>query len=114
MTPTRHNPALGIMTQLMTDCPAPVDRLEKSRERPHVDVVGTGNIEGAVPADAENDAGRADQRLGLRQDEVFGKRRRRRRDVRREILALVALKTVKRLRNGMPMAWLFCGRLTSE
>jgi hypothetical protein len=77
-------------------------------------VLGAGNIDGAVPADVEIDAGRADRRLGLRQDEVFGERRRRRRDVRRKSFALVALKTVKYLRNGMPMAWLFCGRLISE
>ena len=81
----------------MTDGPVPVDRLEESRERPHLDLASARNIEGAVPADAENDAGRADQRLGLRQDEVFGERRRRRRDVRRKILAMVALKTGKPL-----------------
>jgi hypothetical protein len=100
------------MTQLMTDGPVPVDRLEESRERPHLDLVSAGDIGCAVPADAEIDAGRADQRLGLQQDEVFGERRRR--DVRPEIFALVALKTARRLMNGMPMAWLFCGRLISE
>jgi hypothetical protein len=90
------------MLQLMTDGPVPVDRLEESRERPHLDLASARNIEGAVPADAETDAGRADQHLGLRQDEVLGERRRR--DVRPEIFALVALKTVRRLMNGMPMA----------
>jgi hypothetical protein len=87
----RHNPTLGIMTQLMTDGPVKIDRLEKRRGRWHLDVVFARDIEGAVAADADIGAGRADQRLGLRQDQVFGDRRRRRRDVGRKILALVGV-----------------------
>ena len=79
------------MPELMKDGPVPVDRLEKRRGRRHLDVVGARDVEGAVAADADIGAGRADQRLGLRQDQVFGERLRRRRDVGRKILALVGV-----------------------
>src|SRR6266851_2782157 len=75
----------------MADGPVPIDRLEISRRRRDLDVVGARDVEGAVAADAEIGAGRADQRLGLRQDQIFAKRRRRRRYVRWEILALVGV-----------------------
>ena len=88
--------------ELMTDGAVPVDRLEISRRRRHLDEIGARHIEGAIAADAEIGAGRADQRLGLRQD--------------RDCSATgagggatsagrsshwSALKTVKCLRNGM-------------
>ena len=41
--------------------------------------------------DADIGAGGTDQRLGLRQDQVFGQRFRRRRDLGREVLALVGI-----------------------
>jgi hypothetical protein len=88
-TAMRHNPALGIMTQLMTDGPVPVDRLEISRRRRHLDVVGARDVERAAAADTQIGAGRADQRLGLRQDEIFRKRGRRRRNVGRTAYVLV-------------------------
>jgi hypothetical protein len=50
-----------------------IDRLEIRRGRRNLDVVLARYIEGAVPADAQVGAGRADQRFGLRQDQVFGK-----------------------------------------
>ena len=75
----------------MANRPMTVDRLEEARRRRHLDVIGARHIEGAVAADADIGAGRADQRLGLRQDQVFGKRRGRRRDVGRQILALVGV-----------------------
>jgi hypothetical protein len=79
------------MPQFMTDGPVPVDRLEERRGRRHPDVVFARDVEGTVTADAEIGAGRADQRLGLRQDQVFGSRFQRRRDVGRKTLALVAV-----------------------
>jgi hypothetical protein len=87
----RHKPTYGIMAQFMADGPVPVNRLEIGRGRRHLDVVFAGDVEGAVAANAQIGAGRADQRLGLRQDQVFGDRLRRRRYIRRKILALVAI-----------------------
>ena len=54
-------------------------------------VVGGSNVEGAVAADADIGAGRCYQRLGLRQDQVFGKRFRHRREVGGKVLALVGI-----------------------
>ena len=75
----------------MTNGPVKIDRLEEGRRRRHLDVVGAGNIEGAIAADADIGAGGADQRLGLRQDQVVGQRLRRRRDIGGKILALVGI-----------------------
>jgi len=75
----------------MADGPVKVYRLEESRRWRDLDVVRARDIEGAVTADAEIGAGRADQRLGLRQDEVVVHGRRRRRNVGRKILALVGV-----------------------
>ena len=88
----RHNSVRGIMTELVADRPVKIDRLEEGRRRGHLDGVGARDIEGAVAADADIGAGRADQRLGLRQDQVVGQRFRRRRDRGRDILALVGIK----------------------
>jgi hypothetical protein len=38
---------------------------QEGRGRRHLDVIGAGNIEGAVAADADIGAGRADQRASL-------------------------------------------------
>src|SRR5438309_90542 len=67
---TRHNPVVGIMTELVADGPVKVYRLKKGRGRRHLDEIGARDTEGAVAADAQVGAGRADQRLGLRQDEI--------------------------------------------
>jgi hypothetical protein len=88
----RHNPDRGIMTELMTNCPVKIDRLKELRGRRHPDVIGAGDIEGAVAADADIGPGRCYQRLGLRQDQVFGQRFRHGREVSGKILALVGIK----------------------
>ena len=80
------------MAELMANRPVKINRLKEGRGRRHLDVVGAGDVEGAVAADADIGAGRTDQRLGLRQDQVFGERFRRRRDRGRKILALVGIK----------------------
>jgi hypothetical protein len=85
----------------MTYRPVPVDRFKISRGRRHLDEVFARDVEGAVAANAQIGAGRADQRRGLRQDQAFGDRRRRRRDVGRKILALVGVEDGEDLRNGM-------------
>jgi hypothetical protein len=90
-TAMRHNPALGIMATFMKNRPVKIYRLEESRRRRHLDVIGARHIEGAGAADADIGAGRADQRLCLRQDKVLGKRLRRWCYVRRKILALVGV-----------------------
>jgi hypothetical protein len=87
----RHNPDRGIMNQFMQHRAMPVDRLEVARRRRHLDKILARHIKGTVAADANVGAGRADQRLGLRQDEVFARRHRRRRQIFRQILALVGV-----------------------
>ena len=97
----------------MEDRPVPVDRLEEGRRRRHLDVIGARDIEGAVAADADIGAGRADQRLGLRQDQVFGQRLRRRRDLGRYILALVGIEDREALekRDRLGLVAGLCGAL---
>ena len=80
------------MSKFMQYCTMPVDGLEESRGWRHLDVIGDRHIKGAIAADADVGAGRADQRLGLRQDQVFRQRFRRRRDLNRKIFALVGIK----------------------
>src|SRR5262245_21766172 len=63
------------MPELMTCGAVPVDRLEKRLRRRHADVVARDVVIGPVPTDAQGSPGRADQRLGLRLDEVAGDRR---------------------------------------
>ena len=75
----------------MTNRPVTINRLEERRRRRHLDVIVARDVEGAVAADADIGAGRADQRLGLRQDQIFGERFRQRRDVGGKILALVGI-----------------------
>jgi cell division GTPase FtsZ len=72
----------------MENRPVKIHRLEEIRRRRHLDVVRARHVEGAIAADADIGAGRADQRLGLRQDQVFGNGRWRRREVGRKIVAL--------------------------
>src|SRR5882757_5901371 len=79
------------MAQFMTHRPVPVDRLEKSSRRRDLDVIGTGQVECAITADAQIGTGRTDQCLGLRQEKVFGQRRWRRRGLSGKTLALVGV-----------------------
>ena len=97
----------------MEDGPVPVDGLEKSRGRRDLDVIGARDIEGAVAADADIGAGSNDQRLGLRQDQVVGQRRRRRHDLGRYIFALVGIKDREALkkRDGGGLVAGLCGPL---
>ena len=57
----------------------------------HLDVIGAGDIEGTIPANADIGAGRADESVGLQQDQVFGDGFRRRCDIRRKTLASVGI-----------------------
>ena len=71
----RHNPASGIMSELMQRRTVPVDRLEIRLRRRNDDIVMRRDIEGAVSAYAEVDAGRPDQGLDARLDQArFGRR----------------------------------------
>src|SRR5437879_4698042 len=95
----RHNPALGIMATFMKNRPVKIYRLEESRRRWHLDVIGARDIEGAVAADADIGAGGPDQRFGLRQDEIFGSGCWRWRDVGGKILALVGIEDREALKE---------------
>ena len=68
-----------------------IDRLKERGGRGHLDVIGARHVEGAGAADADLGAGGNDQRLGLRQYQVFGDRFRHRRDFGRKIRALVGI-----------------------
>src|SRR6516165_11304587 len=83
----------------MADRSVKIYWLVERRRRRHLDVIGAWDIEGAVAADADIGAGRADQRLGLRQDQVFGDRYRRGRDGSRKILDLVGIEDRKALQK---------------
>ena len=70
----RHNPGHGIMTELMENCPKPIDRLEICVDRGNLHIVETGMIERLAAADSNDGAGRRDDgvrrgndRLGWRQ-----------------------------------------------
>jgi hypothetical protein len=76
----------------MTYRPAKINWLEECGRRRHLDEIFARHIERAVAADADVGAGRADQRLGLRQDQMFVDRLRRRRDFGRKIRALIRVK----------------------
>jgi hypothetical protein len=62
----RHNPDRGIMAEFVADSPMPVDRLEISRGRRHLNEIAARDVEGAIAANAQIGVGRADQRFGLR------------------------------------------------
>jgi hypothetical protein len=79
------------VTELMTNRPVKIDRLKERGRGGNLDVIGARKIESAVAIDADIGAGRSDQRLGLRQDQVFGDRFRRRRDLGRKTLELVGV-----------------------
>ena len=53
------------MAKLMEGGAVPVDRLEIGCRRRHLHEIARRAVEGPVAADAEIDAGRRDQRLGL-------------------------------------------------
>lgn len=84
----RHNSGRGIMTQLVQCGPVPVDRFEIGLGRRDLHIVERRHIEGAIAADAEIDAGGADQRLDLRLDEAWRRWRRDNRDIVRQAVAL--------------------------
>ncbi|ALR20803.1 hypothetical protein ATN00_11360 [Sphingobium baderi] len=71
----RHNPDHGIMSELVQGRTVPVDRLEIRLRRRNDDIVMRRDIERAVSADAEIDAGRPDQGLDARLNQAqFGRR----------------------------------------
>jgi hypothetical protein len=70
----RHNPAYGIMGELMQGGPMPVDGLEIDLRPRHLYEIMDGAVERALSANPKFYAGRADQRLGVRQDEPFRNR----------------------------------------
>jgi hypothetical protein len=96
----RHNPGYGIMRKLMERSPMPVDGLEIGLWSRHVYEIMDGAVERALSANPEFYAGRADQRLGVRQDQPFGNRCRGARQFVR-FSHWSVLKTVKRFRNGI-------------
>lgn len=61
--------ACGV-SQFVQGRPVPVDRLEIRLGRRHLHIIERWDIESAVPADAEVDAGGPDQGLDLRLDEA--------------------------------------------
>ena len=77
------------VTELVQGRPVPVDRLEIGVGPRHLDVVVGRAVEGAVAADAEIGAGRADQGLGLGQDQALGHGRRRGDQPVGKVLALI-------------------------
>jgi hypothetical protein len=74
--------------QLVQGRAVPVDRLEIRLGRRHLHIVECWNIEGAVAADAEVDAGRPDQGLDPRFDEAGRRRWSHNGDVLRQAVAL--------------------------
>jgi hypothetical protein len=111
----RHNPAYGIMAELMQGRAMPVDRLEIRLRRRHLNGVVRRHVEGAIAADAEVDTRRLDQRLDARLDQAGLRRRRRDGKAVGQILALrdvehgEALQERNRLRflGGLLRALLF-------
>jgi hypothetical protein len=87
----------------VTDGPVPVDRLEIRRRRWHRDVIGARDIEGAIATNAQIGAGGVDQRLSLRQNEIFSDECGGRRDICGKIFALVGIEHRKGLEErSMP------------
>ena len=82
----------------------PIDRLEIGLRRRHLHEIVRRAVEGARAADAEIDAGRGDQRFGLRLDQARRERRRDRMRFLGQASHWSVLKTVKRLRNGIASA----------
>src|SRR5690349_5982982 len=91
------------MRKLMQGRSMPVDGLEIGLWWRHLHIVFCRRIECAVAADAEIDAGRLDELFDTRLDQAWRRRRRRRCDLRRQVVALISIKDRKALEewNGL-------------
>ena len=78
----------------------PVDGLEIDLRPRHLYEIMDGAVERALSANPKFYAGRADQRLGVRQDEPFGNRCGSGRQFRREIFALVGVEHREAFQKG--------------
>ena len=87
----RHNPAYGIMAHFVQRSAVPIDGFEIGLRRRHLHVVMGGHVERAVTADAKIDAGGGDQCLDTRFDQIRRHRRCRRRDILRQVFALIGV-----------------------
>src|SRR5882672_10719370 len=79
------------VAKLMQSRPVPVDWLKIGVRPRHLDEIMERAIEGAIAADAEVGAGRGNQRLGPRQNQTLGHRRRRADQPLGKILALIGV-----------------------
>ena len=70
-SPTRHNPAVGIMTKLMHRGPVKVYGFKIGLRPRDLNEIIDRAVESAIATDAEVGTGRGDQRFGVRQDEAF-------------------------------------------
>src|SRR5215831_4786833 len=91
----RHNPAYGIMTELMQRGPVPIDRLEIGLRRRDLHIVFSRCIECAIAANMERDAGGLDQRLDRGLDQARRRWWRGGGDVRGQTVALVGIEDRK-------------------
>src|SRR5260221_14435690 len=79
------------MAEVVQGRAMPVDRLEIGVGPRDLDEIVARVVEGALAANAEVGAGGGDQRFGVRQDQPLRNRRGRRRQHRRQVLALVGV-----------------------
>jgi integrase len=85
----RHNPDVGIMTELMECGPVPIDRFEISRRRWHLHEIARHIVVGARAADAEIRSGCRNQRLGSGLNLAWWRRDDRSTDLLGQAIALV-------------------------
>jgi hypothetical protein len=71
----RHNPRYGIMPEFVQLGPVPVDRLEIHLLRRNLDEVVARRIERHLPPNSNVGPGRRNDRLNLRQDFCFSRKR---------------------------------------
>src|SRR5215475_355211 len=72
----RHNPAYGIMTELMQRGAVPVDRLEIGLRGWDLHIVFSRRIEGTIAANAKRDASGPDQGFDRGLDQTWREARR--------------------------------------
>src|SRR5579864_6680930 len=96
----RHNLGLGIMGELVDCRTVPIYWFEICLRRRDANKVIQNVVIRAITTNAEFYAGRADQRLGMRQDKPFGNRCRVARQFGREIFALVGVEYRKPFEEG--------------
>lgn len=89
----RHNPSHGIMAEFMEGRAVPVDRLEVSLRRRHLHEIAQWAVEGPRATDAKIRSGRRDQPLGLRLDHAGRWRGRGLRDLFRQTVELIGIRS---------------------